>query len=237
MVLVLTHISPSIQRLLSAEVLTEEDSSAWRVYADLDHGVEWCEEQILLMAERETGADTFDDAKQRSHAGQPPRDRFSVLLDSLSETGASPEAAAPSQIVATGLAPYVERLDVPSGHYLIRQGDTPSGLYVVEKGQVTALLECADGREIRLRKMGPGSIVGEMGLYLASPATASVRTRQPSTLHFLSQEALARMERNDPELATALHRFIVQLLGERLSRANDTVQAVFGDDAPYAAER
>jgi SulP family sulfate permease len=230
MVLVLTHLSASTERLLSADVLTDEDRASWRVHADLDHGVEWCEEQILLKATAEADALPVEDAEEESDIVQLPGDRFAVLLGAL--TGADQAmsgAETPPSIRATGLGTYVERLEVPEYHYLIRQGDAPRGLYIVEKGQVTALLERGDERELRLRKMGPGSIVGEMGLYLDTPATATVRTRQPSTLYFLSKEALERMEKEEPGLATTLHRFVVQLLGERLSRANDTIGAVFGD--------
>ena len=100
---------------------------------------------------------------------------------------------------------------------------------------MTAFLECEDGRRFRLRKMGPGSIVGEMGYYLDQSATATVVARKPSILYFLPTEALRRMEAEAPEVAGALHRYIAQLLGERLSRANATIQAVFGEAVPRRA--
>ncbi len=225
--LVLTQPSPLICRQLAAEGLTAEGPDACPVFEDLDHGVEWCEQQILLMVTSEAPEPEAGVGPRRG-AGRRLPDSFTELLESLGAMdGATPGAVAPLSAGDTGLGPYLERVDAPEDYCLIRQGEPSQGLYFVETGLVTALLECQDGRQIRLRKMGPGSIVGEMGYYLHHPATATVMTRQPSTLYFLSAEALRRMEREAPEMAGALHRYVAQLLGERLSRANDTIQAVF----------
>jgi hypothetical protein len=42
----------------------------------------------------------------------------------------------------------------------------------------------------------------------------------------VSQEAIERMERDDPQLAMALHRAMVRLVSDRLARANDAVRAL-----------
>jgi SulP family sulfate permease len=190
--LVFTQLTPRMQRQLDAEILTDEEGVRCCVHSDLDHGVEWCEEQILQMSDVEA----------------PPASDF---------------------LEATGLARLTELMDqqvVPAGHYLIHQGDPPKGLYLIETGQVTALRECPDGRVIRLRKMGPGTIVGEMGLYLGMEASASVVTEQPSTVYYLSIEHLQRVEQMAPGAAATFYRHSAQLLSERLSFANDTLQAL-----------
>jgi SulP family sulfate permease len=74
--------------------------------------------------------------------------------------------------------------------------------------------------------MGPGSVVGEMGLYRDSEASASVLVNEPSTADFLSAADLLRMEEENPEIAAALHRYIALLLSERLAYANSTLQAL-----------
>jgi SulP family sulfate permease len=130
----------------------------------------------------------------------------------------------------------MERREVPGGAYLIHQGDAPRGVYFVDAGQVTAQRECRDGSVVRLRKMGRGSVVGEMGLYLGTVASASVVTNQPSTIYYLSAEALGHMEETEPEMAAAFHRYIAQLLGERLARANDTLQALLEEPQARSAE-
>jgi SulP family sulfate permease len=130
----------------------------------------------------------------------------------------------------------MERTDVLGGYCLIRQGDPPRGLYIVEAGQVTAQREFGDGQVMRLRKMGPGTVVGEMGLYLGSEASASIVTNQPSTVYYLSRANLARLEETEPKVAAAFHKYIAQLLSERVSFANDALQALLTEPQPSAAE-
>jgi SulP family sulfate permease len=228
-VLVLTQLSDAVRRQMEAEVLASEGPEVCQVFPDLDHGVEWCEEQVLRKAmviagEEVVGAEDLEG----------PAEGILELVAMLSgPESVSPAAAAPASVEDTGLGPYLERMDVPTDHCLIRQGDAPQGLYLVERGVVTASLEREDGQLLRLRKMGPGSIVGEMGLYLGSAATATVMAREPTTIYYLSADALQRMEAEAPEVAEVLHRYLVQVLGERLARANVTIQAMLGPEGSW----
>ena len=121
----------------------------------------------------------------------------------------------------------------------MRQGEASDGLYFIESGQLIAEIstggepsgrdkasDSGAGKTIRLRAMRPGTVVGEVSLYLGIPRTASVVTSKPSKLYFLSSEALHRMEENRPELASAFHQFIARLLAERLSDNSRTIQAL-----------
>ncbi len=208
LILVFTHLSSVMQRQLAQEVLTDEDRALWRVELDLDHGVEWCEEQMLQMLD-----------------GERPTPGEGGHLETL-------------QLEAIhDLKKHMERTDVPDGYYLIRQGDPPRGLYFVEAGQVTAQREYGDGRVMRLRKMGPGTIVGEMGLYLGSEASASIVTNQSSTVYYLSRANLTRLEEAEPKVAAAFHKYIAQLLSERVSFANDALQALLAEPQASAAAR
>ena len=230
--LILTNVLPAMRRQLAAEIILADGEDGCAVFPDLDHGVEWCEEQILGMAASEAAQPEVE-ADWIRDAAEPTASRYSELLEAVGGmNGADPGAVIPLSVGNTLLGPYLERLEPPKGYCLVRQGEASQGLYFVERGLVTAFLECEDGRELRLRKMGPGSIVGEMGLYLDQPATATVMTRQPCILYFLPVEMLRRMESEAPEVAGLLHRYIAQLLGERLSRADYTIQAVFGEGAP-----
>lgn len=124
------------------------------------------------------------------------------------------------------LSSYLERLSVAAGQRIIQQGATAADLYFIESGQVTVRVELDNGHSTRLRTMGPGTVVGEIGLYLRQVRTASVVADEPSVVHRLSDEALKRMERNDPHTAAALHRFMVHMLAERVANTNKTLQAL-----------
>jgi SulP family sulfate permease len=83
-----------------------------------------------------------------------------------------------------------------------------------------------DGGALRLRVMGAGTVVGEMSVYRGSTAIATVTACQPTTIFFLSLADLGRLEAERPDLALKVHRYVAQLLGERLARANETVQTM-----------
>ncbi len=209
-VLVFCHLPTEVRRRLEREVLTDEDRSVWHTEADLDHGVEWCEEQMLsiLETERTPGEDSVQ-----------------------------PGALTPIRTLVPGLEKYLERKQFKADTLLIGHGAAPQGLYFIVSGQVTAQLPCADGQMVRLRKMGPGSVVGEMGLYRDSEATASVLANEPSTADFLSAANLLRMEEEAPEVAVALHRYVALLLSERLEYANSTLQALLVEPVPFSVAR
>ena len=92
---------------------------------------------------------------------------------------------------------------------------------------MSARLTLADGRELRLRTMGSGAVVGEMGLYLGQPRSASVVTDEATRVHCLSLSALEQMHREAPATAAAFHRFVASLLVERLAHANATLRVLF----------
>lgn len=50
-VLVFTDLSEQLQRSLKKDVLTESDREWWRVFPNLDYGLEWCEDQIFKTFE------------------------------------------------------------------------------------------------------------------------------------------------------------------------------------------
>lgn len=178
-----------------------EAQNTIRIFADLDHGLEWCENEILLAA----GADLNDNTESL-------RTQLKSLL---------PDTANLDNILK-----YFERLDVGAGYYLMRQNDPPEALYFIESGQVTAQLEFPDRNPIRLETMRGGRVVGEIGFYLNQPRTAAVITDEPGAIYRLSIQSLKQMEQNDPEAAFTFHQAIIRLISERLTHLINTVNAL-----------
>jgi SulP family sulfate permease len=197
--LVFTGLSESLTAQLRRG-MDDQSESAIRFFADLDRGVEWCEDRIL-GEERITGV------------GRP---RLEIQLTE----------AFHSRRAAEQFMQYLEREEIPAGVTLIEQGDPPAGMYFVQAGKITARLELADGSTLRLRTMGAGTIVGELGLYLNHIASATVITEEPSVVYRLAREQLARMEQTTPAIAALFHKYIASILGERLTETNHTLRAL-----------
>jgi SulP family sulfate permease len=197
--LVLTHLSPTMQGKLEKEILTEVDASLWCTFPDIYQGVAWCKEQIL-------------------QTGIKPGREFPTLFQQLRKF-------LPRRPGAEKLQAYCERMQVQAGQTLIRQGQPSRGLFFIETGGAEVELELTAGQRVRLRKM-TGTIVGEMGQHTGHPATASVIADRPGVIYFLSNGKLEEMENKDPDLASALHKFIARLLSERLADSNHDVEAL-----------
>lgn len=200
-VLVFTNLSAEMTAQFEKGGALETDDKCIKKYADIDHAVEWCENQILIS---ECLTEVQPQEKLREHL----------------------EEAFPASAQFQGFIQYLKRKQVQAGFELLRQGNPPEGLYFIESGRVTVQIANERGEPIRLRSMGPGTVVGELGLYLGLRATATVVTDMPSTIYHLTMDALGEMEEKSPEIASALHRFIVHLLGERLVNSNNSLKAL-----------
>jgi SulP family sulfate permease len=121
---------------------------------------------------------------------------------------------------------YLEKVEVLEYHIVIRRGDPPDSMYFIDSGQLTTRLEIPNGKFIRLRTQGGGTMIGEMGLFLRQSRTATVIADQPSVLYCLTQEAYDRMMQDDPELAFHLHQWIGSVLSVRLAENNHTLEAL-----------
>jgi len=171
--LLMTHVSPQIVSQLEHGGVSTKLNDHFHLMPDLDRALEWCEEQLLAGA----------NGSIHGHASQ--------LADQLKDSW-------PAAVEPRRLMPYLERFDVPAATHLIRQSEKSESLYFIESGRVTALLEFADGRTLRLRTMGPGTVVGEVGLFLGGTRAASVVSEQFCITYRLTAESLERMSRENP---------------------------------------
>ncbi len=195
-VLVLTSLAPAIRIQLS-EMKFEFDGVRVHAVDDLDRGLEWWEEQALLWAGEEE-----------------PEPLEQQLRRTLS-----------SSVDCRLLLSVMERRQFAPGTRIIAQGEPADDLYFVENGRVTVQLDIGDGRTVRLRTMGAGTVIGEVAFYLGGARSASVVADRPTTLFRLSRAALEDLEHSSPELASAFHRWIARLLAVRLTDTTNSLRA------------
>jgi SulP family sulfate permease len=197
-VVVLTDIPPHVESVLRGGGLFRgEGSGNVLVYRDTDSALEWCEDELL--------------AEVMAHE-KSPRSADDWLAVEIGDEQMLPR-----------LASYLELIQYKTGDFVIQQGDAGDSLYLLFAGRATVLYRTPEGADLRLRSMVGHTIVGEMGLYRASPRGASVRADQPTIAYRMSLEALTRMEHEDPELAFAFHRLVIRTLATRLDFSNREV--------------
>ena len=110
------------------------------------------------------------------------------------------------------------------GDVIFRQGDTGNCMFVIQKGEVEALAE-SDGREVRLRSMGPNEFFGEMALFEKEVRTATIRATQPTHVLTIDKKNFLGGIHEDPSLAfrmveTMSHR--IRDLTDRLAKYEDS---------------
>jgi sulfate permease, SulP family len=203
--LIFVHLTPQIHKLLveggcielgEKSGLETPQGPTCQVFPDLDYAIGWCEDQILAAQQKQS---------------EPREESLEEHLGGLF----------PHLELMPRLRKYLEKVVIPPGIIIFQQGEPSTDLYFVESGEVTALLELPGRMKKRLRTMGAGTVVGEMGLYMEKPRSATIVTEKMSTLYRLRMEAFKRMEQEDPELASALHEFMVRLLAGRLAHADE----------------
>jgi SulP family sulfate permease len=143
--------------------------------------------------------------------------------------GRVPTGLEPSAAIA-GLPADVwdrfERITLAEGAVLIEQGSTPDDVFVLEAGRLRIEMTTPQGARVRLSTVLPGVMVGEIALYTGADRTADVVAETPSVVRRLGVGELERIEREEPQLAVALHRWFAATLAERLTdrmRAMDTM--------------
>jgi SulP family sulfate permease len=200
--MVWTQVSSTIQRQLERGGLVDAKDDDFIIQPTLDYGVEWCENKILARhgtANLTAFVDRLEGQLRRAFPGVP---------------------------AAEHLVKYLERQEIAQGQYLMREGDPPTDMYFIESGLVTAQLESRDGQTMRLRSMRGGTTIGEMGLYLNAPRTATVIASRPTIVYRLSADSLKTMREQEPEVAALLHEWIARLLAERVAASDRTIQAL-----------
>jgi SulP family sulfate permease len=198
-VMVLTHLSEAIRHEFERNDLSAGEHLM--LFPDLDHGLEWCENTLL---ER--------DQITKMHVP-------STLQLQLADNGFKKEDTA-------RLKGYLERIHFRPGEYLMRQGETADALYFIETGQVSVYLEVEHHPPVRLQTLNMGTVVGELGIYLNLPRSATVSADENTIAYRLTRQALDEMKAKDTALVIVFHELIVRLVAERLLAADREIIAL-----------
>jgi CRP/FNR family cyclic AMP-dependent transcriptional regulator len=102
------------------------------------------------------------------------------------------------------------------GAVIVRQGESGNCMYVVQEGEVEAIAE-ANGKELRLRSMGPTDFFGEMALFGTETRSATVRSVGKSRVLTIDKKSLLAGIHEDPSLAFR----VVKVMSDRIRDLTD----------------
>ncbi|MCG8422464.1 MAG: SulP family inorganic anion transporter [Proteobacteria bacterium] len=203
--MVITGLSPQLRKTFEKGEMLEvgQDSSGDMVFvfSDLDRGLEWCEEQMLL-----------DQDATQIHRMEP----FQGLLYQIF----------PDMQDVTPLMAYFRRRTFEANTPLMKPGAQSDDIFIVESGEIVVRIPLQTGKYVRLSKMGAGTIIGEMAMYLGSPRAAEVIATQKSTLYKISRRSLKMLEEQNPWAAAAFHQYMATVIAKKLAQSHKFLSSV-----------
>jgi len=106
------------------------------------------------------------------------------------------------------------------GEALMTQGEPSTSIHFLLDGQVSVERQRrSDAERVVLAQLDAGEIVGEMGVMVELPRSATVIAAKPTTTLELDSASFERAARAFP----ILHRVLAKLLSERLRRTSERV--------------
>src|SRR5262249_8395373 len=151
------HLSGATEKVLrSSDFISKEVS----IVPEIDHALEWCENEIIAQHQ------------DRSQEEADLRGWFTGILGNEED--------------ADELIRRSERCEVEAGDVLVRAGEAADSMHFILDGRVGVMITLDHGGTSRVRSLGRYTTIGEMGLVMRAPRSATIQAELESTLYVLS---------------------------------------------------
>lgn len=132
----------------------------------------------------------------------------------------SPVFSALSEATRQGLISRARTVELAAGARLFSRGDPSDAVYVLLSGELEVSLPAEGGREVWLARLGPGALLGEMGVLDAGPRSADVTAVRRSRLLRIGRAVVLDALSSEPAAALVL----LQVMAGRLRDADAMVR-------------
>jgi len=105
------------------------------------------------------------------------------------------------------------------GHTIFKKGDHDSRLYLINKGQIKLVFYQGD-REILIKELKPGDMLGEDAFFSLSLSTMTAITLSAVELNYLEKDILSKWELKSYGIEPKLHDYYL-----KIKRADDTIES------------
>jgi len=131
-------------------------------------------------------------------------------------------AAELSEEQVEALAGATETLELADGDVLIEKGDKDDRLFAIVSGALEVSLPSERaGESIKVVRLGPGAISGELGFLQDMERTATVRASGDTVVVSLSRASLESLLESDPLLIYRVMRAILRSVHKVVSSMNE----------------
>jgi SulP family sulfate permease len=189
--LVLVHLPLAAEKALRSSEFISQNVS---IVPELDHALEWCENEIIVQHQ----------GLEQEEASL--RDWFSQILGTAED--------------AAELIHRCERLEVGAGETIVSAGDAADSMHFILDGRVGIMIPTGEGSTTRVRSLGRYTTIGEMGLVSHAPRNATIQAEAASILYVLNTDQFEALKSENPVLSQKLLTYFVSVMAERLTFAN-----------------
>ncbi len=108
-----------------------------------------------------------------------------------------------------------------AGTILIKQGDPGASMFLLVSGELIVTRIDEDGVRHRLRRVGRGTVIGELSVIVDTKRTAEITAETDVEMLVLSRDTYERLRRDRPMLALELQDFVLRELATRTATLTD----------------
>lgn len=183
------------------------------------------------MLDKLFGPKTF--VKGKAPELMKPKDRMRAIEGSTTAELAANLLIAPTALMqlsyadALNVVSYMLPMKIPSGTTFIKEGDESDTGYMLLllEGEVTVEnIVVSRTTPVTVTVLGPGSLIGEMGLVDGQARQASCTASADSRCAVLSRAALEKLSEEDPRTAAKLMLAVSVRIAERLRDTADKLR-------------
>ncbi|MFY7857806.1 MAG: cyclic nucleotide-binding domain-containing protein [Rubrivivax sp.] len=134
---------------------------------------------------------------------------------------------------------YMRLVNLPKGTTLFREGESQrtDHMFLVLQGDVSVeMADSTPGEQVPISVLGPGSLVGEMGLIDGSPRSAHCVALNDVLAAGLSRQGMQMLTQEHPAAAARLLVAIAQRIGDRLRAMGEQLRLYAQINADQAAQ-
>lgn len=117
---------------------------------------------------------------------------------------------------------YFKEKKIDKNTVIFQEQEQADAFFLIIEGKVKVMLTDREGREVIVAILGSGEYFGEMALLDTAGRSAQVMAMQPCRVLALAKDDFYRCLNGHPDIAMK----IIQLLSQRLRRANDTINSL-----------
>ena len=136
-----------------------------------------------------------------------------------------------------GMVEYMTAYAAERGQQLITEGVRGTYMGLILTGWVDILKEDSSGTSKQIARMGPGKMIGEMGLVDGGPRSASVVAHTDTTLLVMTQFAFRRMSEEKPRLALKIMMTLAKIGSQRLRMTSGKLIEFLPPDGQFATAK